>query len=154
MSDTPRTDGWIEESAFEDKNHPHTDWVPASFARELQRELSQLKAAINSTWIAAYPDCPKRDDAESLKTRVIQLGVDRGHWVENHRALQKGYNQIESKLNAETRRLDWVLAADGDQLNLLDQWDRDNIDDAMDREETDLMKWERAKDEAREGGEE
>lgn len=43
MSDTPRTDAAVDDTALENKNHPHTDWVTADFARELEHELSELR---------------------------------------------------------------------------------------------------------------
>lgn len=42
-SPTPLTDAAVNDSALEDKNHPHTDWVPAHFARWLERELAEAK---------------------------------------------------------------------------------------------------------------
>ena len=46
MSNTPRTDEAENDSAFEDKNHPHTNWVPSVFARELERELNEANQKI------------------------------------------------------------------------------------------------------------
>lgn len=43
MSDTPLTDEQVEDHVLENRNHPHTDWVPASFARQLERELNELR---------------------------------------------------------------------------------------------------------------
>lgn len=42
-TDTPRTDEVVNDTALENKNHPHTDWVTAHFARQLERELSQWR---------------------------------------------------------------------------------------------------------------
>lgn len=43
---TPLVEAAINDSAFENKNHPHTDWVPASFARNLERCLAVAEAAL------------------------------------------------------------------------------------------------------------
>ena len=45
MSDTPtpETDAAVNDAAFENKNHPHTDWVVASFARQLERERDEAR---------------------------------------------------------------------------------------------------------------
>jgi hypothetical protein len=45
---TPRTDQQTEDSALEDKNHPHTDWVPAYFARKLELELQSMTRVAES----------------------------------------------------------------------------------------------------------
>lgn len=45
-TDTPRTDAELESTAFENKNHPHTDWVMATFARQLERELNAAAAMV------------------------------------------------------------------------------------------------------------
>jgi IS1 family transposase len=45
-SETPQTDAQVEENVLEDKNHPHTDWAPASFARHIERENQWLRAQI------------------------------------------------------------------------------------------------------------
>ena len=44
--------------------------------------------------------------------------------------------QLERDLAEANARLDWILSASGEQLNSLDQWDRDNIDDEINREES------------------
>lgn len=49
MAPTPLTDACVEEHANEDKNQPHTDWVPAFFSRCLEKRLAmadELLAAI------------------------------------------------------------------------------------------------------------
>lgn len=43
--------------------------------------------------------------------------------------------QVVEELERDRVKLDWFLTADADQLNALDQWDRDSVDDAMDRED-------------------
>lgn len=49
MSDTrptPETDAHVNDSAFVDKNQPHTDWVEAYFARKLERERDEARDQI------------------------------------------------------------------------------------------------------------
>ena len=43
MSDTPQTDAVVEAAILQDRNHPRIDWVPASFARELERERDEAR---------------------------------------------------------------------------------------------------------------
>lgn len=58
MSDrpTPETDAAVDDTAFEDKNQLHTDWVTAFFARKLERERDEA-----------------REDAEYYRERYNQL---------------------------------------------------------------------------------
>jgi hypothetical protein len=48
MSDTPQTDAVVEATILQDRNHPRIDWVPASFARELERERDEALQKLNS----------------------------------------------------------------------------------------------------------
>jgi len=48
MSDTPQTDAAVEATILQDRNHPRIDWVPASFARELERERDEARQNLNS----------------------------------------------------------------------------------------------------------
>lgn len=43
---TPETDAAVDDTAFEDKNQVHTDWVTAFFSRKLERERDEAWAAI------------------------------------------------------------------------------------------------------------
>jgi len=43
MSDTPQTDAVVEATILQDRNHPRIDWVPASFARVLERERDEAR---------------------------------------------------------------------------------------------------------------
>lgn len=47
MSDTPETDAAVEAAILQDRNHPRIDWVPAYFARELERERDEAREEIN-----------------------------------------------------------------------------------------------------------
>lgn len=51
-------------------------------------------------------------------------------------------DQLKRTLRKESRRLDWLM-------NELDGWDRDNIDDAIDREETEELKREKLEADAK-----
>ena len=46
MSDTPETDAAVEAAILQDRNHPRIDWVPAYFARELERERDEATGTI------------------------------------------------------------------------------------------------------------
>ena len=48
MSDTPQTDAAVEAAILQDRNHPRIDWVPASFARELERERDEARELLAS----------------------------------------------------------------------------------------------------------
>ena len=39
--ETPQTDAAVEDTILHDRNHPRTDWVPADFARKLERERDE-----------------------------------------------------------------------------------------------------------------
>lgn len=53
LSDTPLTDLMVETHILENRNHPATDWVPASFARQLERMLrAVLKTAHQGRYTA------------------------------------------------------------------------------------------------------
>ena len=43
MSGTPETDAAVEDTILHDRNHPRTDWVPADFARKLERERDEAR---------------------------------------------------------------------------------------------------------------
>ena len=49
---------------------------------------------------------------------------------------------LKRTLRKESRRLDWLI-------NELEGWDRDNIDDAIDREETEELKREKLQADAK-----
>jgi hypothetical protein len=55
MSDTPRTDESLEEHAYDDRHAPHTDWVPAHFARTLELELATLRDQLEATQVSVRP---------------------------------------------------------------------------------------------------
>ena len=46
MSDTPETDAAVENTMLHDRNHPRIDWVPADFARQLERERDEAREAL------------------------------------------------------------------------------------------------------------
>ena len=46
MSDTPETDAAVENTMLHDRNHPRIDWVPADFARKLERERDEAREAL------------------------------------------------------------------------------------------------------------
>lgn len=41
---TPETDAEINDTALEDRNAPHTDWVRADFARKMERERDDWRS--------------------------------------------------------------------------------------------------------------
>jgi hypothetical protein len=43
---TPITDAAVDDSALENKNHPHTDWVSAYTCRRLERERAVLRQVL------------------------------------------------------------------------------------------------------------
>lgn len=43
---TPVTDKLVEHHAWDDKNHPATDWVPAERARQMERCINRMKSVI------------------------------------------------------------------------------------------------------------
>lgn len=51
-------------------------------------------------------------------------------------------DHLKRTLRKESRRLEWLM-------HELDGWDRDNIDDAIDREETEELKREKLESEAK-----
>lgn len=51
-------------------------------------------------------------------------------------------DQLKRTLRKESRRLDWLM-------HELDGWDRDNIDDAIDREETEELQREKLEADAK-----
>jgi hypothetical protein len=68
-TETPRTDEALENTAFENKNHPATDWVDASFARQLERELAEAKTdSLRLDWLTARQDVRIIEKDESLGT--------------------------------------------------------------------------------------
>jgi hypothetical protein len=56
MSETTRTDEAVNDTALENKNHPHTDWVTADFARGLERELNKWESELSSVMPADFKD--------------------------------------------------------------------------------------------------
>jgi len=44
--ETPQTDAAVENTTLHDRNHPRIDWVPADFARKLERERDEARAAL------------------------------------------------------------------------------------------------------------
>jgi hypothetical protein len=46
MSDTPLTDEAVNDTALEDKNQPHTDWVTAHSCRLIERRLNTANDVI------------------------------------------------------------------------------------------------------------
>ena len=86
-TDTPLTDAEIESSVLENKNHPHTDWVTASFARGLEREISGLNDALKIANRSAESECAK---LRSLMVRIYNSGYHAGH----HDTVEAGYVDI------------------------------------------------------------
>ena len=62
MSDTPQTDAAVEAAILQDRNHPRIDWVPASFARELERERDEARELLESEKIT--------------RNHIIQRGIE------------------------------------------------------------------------------
>ena len=80
MSDTPQTDAAIEDTILQDRNHPRIDWVPASFARELERERDEALQKLNSgKFVIAQHDVITDLILENkkLKAEIAQLKKDR-----------------------------------------------------------------------------
>lgn len=48
MSDTPETDAAVEDTILQDRNNSRIDWVPAFFARKLERERNEALKKLNS----------------------------------------------------------------------------------------------------------
>ena len=48
MRETPETDAAVENTTLHDRNHPRIDWVPADFARTLERERDEAREAAHS----------------------------------------------------------------------------------------------------------
>jgi hypothetical protein len=46
--ETPQTDAAVEDTILHDRNHPRIDWVPASFARKLERERDEAQFLLKS----------------------------------------------------------------------------------------------------------
>ena len=63
MSDTPQTDSAVEDTILHDRNHPRIDWVPASFARKLERERDEALSQIAQAEKRAERFCQERDEA-------------------------------------------------------------------------------------------
>lgn len=58
MSTTPLTDCAVDDTALENKNAPHTDWVTAHFARTLETRLARLEAIAEGLYDALERQCP------------------------------------------------------------------------------------------------
>jgi hypothetical protein len=75
VSETPLTDAEVNSSALENKNHPHTDWVPAYFARSLELKLHQAEQAAsdNADWFnLLVSDLSKLLSCEAKASAVIE----------------------------------------------------------------------------------
>lgn len=68
-------------------------------------------------------DTPRTDNSEPT------IDTHRGGWVRADFA-----RDLERELSQEKARLDWVLSADDDQLNALEDWSRESIDEAIEQE--------------------
>jgi hypothetical protein len=59
MSETPLTDEAVNDTALEDKNQPHTDWVTAHSCRLIERRLNDAQAKLSTVfqWVNRnHPD--------------------------------------------------------------------------------------------------
>jgi hypothetical protein len=43
---TPETDAAVENTTLHDRNHPRIDWVPADFARKLERQRDEAREEV------------------------------------------------------------------------------------------------------------
>jgi hypothetical protein len=71
---TPLTDSAIEETAFENKNHPHTDWVAAFFARDLERKLALAREAL--TQISNACVMKSKDSGECITAEHKEIATE------------------------------------------------------------------------------
>lgn len=74
MSDTPRTDIEVEQWVLECKNQPHTDWVTAFFARQLERELNAANDRINGLKVELQ--IAKQGEMTEEKAREVLWDVE------------------------------------------------------------------------------
>jgi hypothetical protein len=85
---TPRTDEALEITAFENKNHPATDWVEASFARQLERELNEATELADKR-LKALQFAIKQGAADTIRlnwllrpdVRIIEKDESLGTWT-------------------------------------------------------------------------
>lgn len=91
MSSTPRTDEEIESTALEDKNHPHTDWVPAFFARQLETELTAANTLIAALETALH------EAHEALDSSAIMLMGELAQIGAAQKAIRDVLGQIPTK---------------------------------------------------------
>jgi hypothetical protein len=74
-SKTPLTDAEVNDTALENKNHPHTDWVTAHFARSLELQLVEAKNALMVEKNDGVTDKFNHlcDERNQLAARVVEL---------------------------------------------------------------------------------
>ena len=141
MSDTPKTNEWqrvyvcqkhVEENGLDEA----TD-AALNLMRDLERDLNlrdQELAALKGLIVEELNEAGiwETFDGEELHT---------GNWIQGLRLLKRKVLNNEKLLDdfisqqaADSERLDWLMKTLALNALPLDEWDRDNIDDAMDRE--------------------
>ena len=102
MSDTPRTD------AAEDGDH-NTGWVPAAFAREIERELHEAQELMDDAQVLRKEYLARADAAEAALSELVRLkdlkdhrqkllrdtpeGERKGGWIKAYRSVVEDYEQ-------------------------------------------------------------
>jgi hypothetical protein len=106
MSDHPRTDEAVEEGIHEDRNHPATDWVTASFARTLEAENAGLVAELGRNSDAPSPTGSVYALKNYWKLRCDELSEENAG-LRNILDAARNFIKVEGRHHAEiaTKRL-------------------------------------------------
>ena len=139
MSDTPISDA----ARMREKNGCVTTFqgveiVPAELARQLERELNLRNQELGALKHLIVEELNEAGIWETFDGEELHTG----NWIQGLRLLKREFlngerlkHDIISQRAADSKRLDWVMKTLALNALPLDQWDRDNIDDAINREE-------------------
>lgn len=125
-----------------------THIVEEDLWHELKGKLGEAKKSyLKKLWgdqikTATHPEAPWTLLELNVPREINAAALDVGRWMEANEVRELWGLALRSELSCESRRLDWLM-------HELDGWDRDNIDDAIDREETEELKREKREADAK-----
>ena len=133
MSDTPRTDA-VYFDAIKNCSADEASHVFRKQAEKLERELNQTSAQCVELTGECSEAIESRDSWKTLCLEQRQTIAELRDQLDSLNACLKSWKEDEG---ADAARLEWMLKASNDGLMLLDGWDRDSIDSAIENDARD-----------------
>lgn len=108
-STTPLVDAAVNDTAFEDKNQPHTDWITAHAGREIEARLNEARRELSEARAALLLSREMHNDCErERQSCVVEFDSAVGQLTEMDKQLAESHAreaQLREALDAIARRM-------------------------------------------------